>query len=336
MKTTTNLITCVKGLAGIAFVALALPVAAIENPAPEEAPKAKGNPEAAAEEAPKENKKAAKKLAMIGLGGAPASETLSLHLGLEEGNGLTIYHVVPGSAAAKAGIESHDVLTEFDGKKIGSQQDLRDAVSARQPGDEVTLKYIHKGKAEEKKVALGERTDMPQMIPGAGNPWLQGMGDIPEADRKRMQEQMQKHIEEMRKQLEKNGGMQFDLGGLLDGAVPGKAAPNGGDKPKAGKQLKKFNFNAAASITMMDNDGSVTMKTIDGKREVIVKDKAGNIQFEGPYETEQDKAAVPDDVRDRLDRLNFGEDGKNGFRLQILPGGMVPPPVQPDENGAAE
>ena len=111
-----------------------------------------------------------------------------------------------------------------------------------------------------------------------------------------------------------------------------KAVPNG----KGGKQLKKFDFKAGTSITMMDGDGSVTMKTNDGKKEVIVKDKAGKIQFEGPYETEQDKAAVPDGIRERLERLNFGENGKNGFRLQILPGGMVPPPAQPDEDEAAE
>lgn len=313
-------------------MALVLPASAIENPAVEEAPKEKGNKEAAAEANPEQAQKDVKKMAMLGLGGSPASDTLSLHLGLEEGNGLTIFHIVPGSAAAKAGLEAHDVLTDFDGKKIGSQNDLREAVMAHKPGDEVTIKYFHKGKAEEKKVVLGERVDLPQVLPGAGaNPWLQGMGNIPEADRKRMEEQMKKHLEQMRKQLEGDGGMQLDLQGLLQG-IP-QAIPQG----KPGK-ADGFKFGAAASITMMDEQGSVTMKTIDGKREVIVKDKAGKVVFEGPYQTEQDKAAVPDEIRDRLDRLdfNFGGDGKNGMRLQIMPGGMVPPPAQPDEDEAAE
>lgn len=333
MKTTTNIFTCVKGLLGVASVVIALPSSAIENPAVEEAPKQKENREAAVEEAPNENQKAENKIAMLGVGGSPASETLSLHLGLEAGNGLTLFHIVPGSAAAKAGLEAHDVLTDFANKKIGGQQDLRDAVAAQQPGDEVTVKFIHKGKAEEKKVVLGERKDLPQVFPGAGvNPMFQGMGNIPEADRKRMQEQMQKHLEQMRKQLGENGGMQLDLQRLLQGAQQGQVDP----KDPKGKAGKQFNFAANTSITMMDGQGSVTMKSADGKKEVIVKDKAGKVEFEGPYQTEQDKAAVPDGVRERLERLNFGGDGGGGLRLQILPGAMVPPPAQPDEDEAAE
>lgn len=331
MKTSTSMITCMKWLPGVAFIAIALPASAIENPAVEDAPKQKENKEAAADRAPMENKKIESKVAMLGVGGSTASETLSQHLGLEVGSGLTLYHIVPGSAAAKAGLEVHDVLTDFANKKIGSQQDLRDAVSAQKPGDEVTVKLIHKGKAEEKKIVLGERGDLPRVLPGGGaKPWFYGMGNIPQADRLRVQEQMQKHLEQMRKQLEGNDGMQLDLQRLFEGAQ--QAAP----KDKAGKQVKRFNFAASTSITMMDGQGAVTMKTIDGKKEVIVKDKAGKVVFEGPYQTEQDKAAVPDDIRERLEKINFGNDGRGRMRLQILPGGMMPPPAEPDQDEAAE
>lgn len=122
----------------------------------------------------------------------------------------------------------------------------------------------------------------------------------------------------------------MDIQGLLQGNQ--QAEPNGKD----GQQRKNFNFQAGTSITMMDDQGSVTVKTIDGKKEVIVKDKAGEVIFEGPYQTEQDKAAVPDDIRERLQRLSFGDDMKNGLRLQILPGGVMPPPADPDEDEAAE
>ena len=216
---------------------------------------------------------------------------------------------------------------------VGSATEL---MAAQKPGDEVTIKYIHKGTAEEKKVVLDERQDLAQGFPGAGiKPMFQGMGNIPEADRKRMQEQMQKHLQQMRKQLEQNGGMQLDLQQLLQGAQQGRVDPKA-PKGKARKNGVRFNFKAAASITMMDGQGSVTMKTIDGKKEVIVKDKAGKVEFEGPYQTEQDKAAVPDGVRERLERLNFGADRPGGLRLQLLPGAMVPPPAQPDEDEAAE
>ncbi len=331
MTNKIKMINCMKGLVGVASIAITLPVLAIENPAPENAPKEKKGQEAAAvDEAPKDNKaeREIAKIALLGLGGTPASETLSQHLGLEEGNGLTVYHIIPDSAAAKAGLEKHDVITELDGQKIGSQQDLRDAILAHKPGDEVVVKYMHKGKAAEKKIALGERKEFQRMArPEINQGWLGG--NMPEAERKLMLGQMKKHMEEMKLQLEA-GGVELDLKGLLENAQ--KAMPLGG----IAKGVRgKMNFNlGGASMTMMDGEGSVTMKTVDGKKDVTVKDKDGEVVFEGPYQTDQDKAALPDDVRERVERMNFGVGADGGFRLHVAPGGIMPAPVEPEEDAA--
>ena len=251
---------------------------------------------------------------MLGVGGNSASDTLSLHLGLAEGTGLTIYHVVPGSAAAKAGLETHDVITGLNDHNIGSQDDLRAAVLAHKPGEEVTVKLIHKGKHVEKKIVLGERIEMPQIggaaMPGAGNDlmkMLQGMGgNMPEADRKRMEDQLRKQFD----QLRQNGGMQLNLGEMKKGAG--------------------FQLLGGTSVVVQDEKGSVTLKTTNGKKEVIVRDKDGKTTFEGPYETEQDKAAVPDDISERIKRVDIDMKG-NGMRLRLGPGGMVPP-VEAEED----
>lgn len=330
MKATRNLTCCVKALVGATSLALVLPLTALEKPAEkpdgksdtEQAPKEKAGEADAAE---KKAAKPAEKVAMLGIGGNEASETLSMHLGLAEGTGLTVYHVVPGSAAAKAGLEAHDIITAVGDQNIGSQNDLRAAVIAHEPGDEVTVKLIHKGKAEEKKITLGERQVMPQRgmrrmpeIQGGGNDllkMLQGMGaNIPEAERKRMEEQMRKHVEQLQKQLQDGGGMKLDLKGL-----------------QMGKGIQML---GGTSVTIQDEKGSVTMKSVNGKKEVIVKDKAGKVTFEGPYETEQDKAAVPDDVAERIKRVDVDVKG-GAMRLQIGPGGMVPPPAE-DKDDAAE
>jgi serine protease Do len=340
MKTTTHLFNRLKGLIGVASIALAIPVLAIENPADEATPKEKRDKKTAAvDDAPnganEAGNKAEKKRAMLGLGGVPASETLSLHLGLDDGSGLTVYHVVPGSAAAKAGLETHDVLIELDGQDIGSQQNLRNAVLAHKPGDEITVKYIHKGKIEQKKIVLGERGDRPRVprVPEINPRGRHGaFRNFPEADRKRIKERMHKHMERLQNQLNDNGGMQLDLHGLFDNGQKGDP------ENKGAMRGTKFKFGSAASITMMDEDGSVTLKTIDGKKEVIVKDKKGKVVYEGPYQTDQDKSAVPDDIRDRLERMNLEKGGNGGLRLQVgpggIPGGIIPP--EPPEDEAVE
>ncbi|MGB0991892.1 MAG: S1C family serine protease [Akkermansiaceae bacterium] len=334
-------------LAALALAALSVPALAVPKPAADEAganggkenaPKEKANKAAKADPAAKP----AKKFAMLGVAGAAASETLSLHLGLDHGNGLTLLRVVPGTGAEKAGLAVHDIITEIDGKKIGIQQDVRDVIGEHKPGDKVTVKYISKGKAAEVEVTLGERTARHRRNRGNGaNPNglpfnFQGLGDMPqidEEDMKRMQEQLRKHVEQLRKQLGDGGGdaLPFIIPGMVN---PQPGAPQGKKGQGGMKQLRMLNLgNVGAEITLMDKKGSVTMKSNNGKKEIIVKDKAGKTTFEGPYETEQDKAAVPDDIRERVEGLNFGmmNNGKGGLELRLGPGGIMPPPPAPAE-----
>ncbi|MBT8037742.1 MAG: PDZ domain-containing protein [Verrucomicrobiae bacterium] len=320
------------GVISLASLALVFPVSAIENPWVEGAPKEAGNQKEAAEQErlhdhPAGGEKAEKKRALLGLGGFPASEALSHHLGLD--HGLTIYHVVPGSAAEKAEIEAHDVITEVQGQKIGSQQELRDAVLACKPGDQITVKYFHKGEMKNKNVVLGARSDQPRVLraPRGHRHEMDGaLRHFPKAERERIENLMQKQRQQFQKQLGNAGGMRLDLQQLMDGAPNDKAVEGG----------MAFKFGSAASVTMRDGDGSVTLKTIDGHKEVIVKDKEGEVVFEGPYQTDQDKAAVPDDIRHRLRRLDLMRGGKDGIlRLNVEPGGIhhgdVPPPGAPED-----
>ena len=72
-----------------------------------------------------------------------------------------------------------------------------------------------------------------------------------------------------------------------------------------------------------DLDGSVEMKGSGEGREVRVWDLAGEVIFEGPWVTPQDKAAAPPTIRKRIERVS----GMLG-RPQVLPlgGGFVIPP----------
>ena len=323
MKKKSKLSTCLKALVVTSPLVLLPSLTALEKPAEkakEQAPKEKvRDARAGAENAPK----AIQKAAMLGVGGNSVSKTLSLHLGLEGNTGLTIYHIVPGSAAAKAGIVSHDIITKINDTAIGSQADLRAVVLDHKPGDEITVKLIHKGEAVEKKVTLGERIVAPRggVRPMQGNlgmgndllQMLQGMGgDIPEADRKRVEQEMRKRVDELQRQFQNGGGFQIPRGPKLREGV--------------------LQMLGGTNATIKDRDGSVTMKTLNGKTEVIVRDNAGKIVFEGPYETEQDKAAVPDDVADRLKRVDLDMGLKKGgmMGLRINPE-VMPLPIPEGE-----
>lgn len=75
---------------------------------------------------------------------------------VQRGSGLTSFAVVPGSPADKAGIVENDIITEINGEKIDESHTLLDLVQKYQVGDEITIKFLTKGKEKEAKVKLEE------------------------------------------------------------------------------------------------------------------------------------------------------------------------------------
>jgi S1-C subfamily serine protease len=64
--------------------------------------------------------------------------------------------VVPGSPADKAGLVENDIVLEIDGQKISGDHQLAQEISKHKPGEEVTLKVLHKGEEKMIKVILEE------------------------------------------------------------------------------------------------------------------------------------------------------------------------------------
>jgi serine protease Do len=72
-------------------------------------------------------------------------------------NGVVIEQVIPDSAAASAQLEAGLVITHVDDYAIGTPEEFALAIRAKQPGDEVSLRY-REGQSESAiKVALGNR-----------------------------------------------------------------------------------------------------------------------------------------------------------------------------------
>ena len=72
-------------------------------------------------------------------------------------NGVRFADIRPGSPAAKAGLKSGDVLTQFDGKPIQNLYDFTYALRAKKPGQEVLVKVLRGDRTIEAKVLLTER-----------------------------------------------------------------------------------------------------------------------------------------------------------------------------------
>lgn len=72
----------------------------------------------------------------------------------EAADGVKVTQVVPNSPAEEAGIEEGDIIVSFGGKALKSGDELRAAIEAGKPGDEVALEVrrVVKGKEQLKKL----------------------------------------------------------------------------------------------------------------------------------------------------------------------------------------
>lgn len=80
----------------------------------------------------------------LGIKGQDVTADIAKDTGLPEG--LYISEAVAGSPVYQAGIQSGDVLVAFDGVEIRSMKAYRNLLESHQPGDEVPVKVMRRGR----------------------------------------------------------------------------------------------------------------------------------------------------------------------------------------------
>ena len=98
---------------------------------------------------------------VLGITGMSVSEEASQYYGVPEG--VLVSEVTEGGAADKAGIKAKSIITEFDGKRVRSIDELVSRLEYYEPGEEVdvTIEVANGDSYQEKTVTvtLGENPD---------------------------------------------------------------------------------------------------------------------------------------------------------------------------------
>ncbi|MBP7949683.1 MAG: PDZ domain-containing protein [Verrucomicrobiales bacterium] len=188
---------------------------------------------------------------------------------LEEGAGLLIDFVQPASPADAAGLKMHDILVAFGDQRLLSAVQFEALVKNAKPGQEVMLQTLRRGKSESVKVLLGTCE---------ASAAAQGMA-LKSGD-----EAIGQMMELLRTHPDASRLLPEILQRLKDGT---------------GQESRT----SAASQMMLDAEGTLEIRQSGGRRTAIVKNKAGATLFEGPWNSEQDRAAAPQEIRVRLEHL---------------------------------
>jgi serine protease Do len=93
----------------------------------------------------------------LGISMQPISDELAEQFSLKSREGVLVAEIVQGSPAAKAGLESGDVIVKFQGRDVKDPRTFRLAVANLSPGTEVNLEVLRQGKTEKIKLKVGEQ-----------------------------------------------------------------------------------------------------------------------------------------------------------------------------------
>jgi serine protease Do len=196
--------------------------------------------------------------------------------GLKQANGALVNGVESNGPAAKAGIESGDIILKVDGRDVHSSNDLPRIITAIRPGTKITLTVWRKGASRDIPVTVAEiRED------NAASAARKGGSPAPKEKAKpnRMGLVLSDLTDEQRKELDlKSGGVLIeDVVGVVRGNVqPGdvilaiiqKGTPI---EAKSAAQVNEYlgKLDKSASVTLQvrrgDNTFYATLKLSNGE-----------------------------------------------------------------------
>lgn len=260
----------------------------------------------------------------LGVETAPVSRTLSAQLGLPKDTGLVVINVMEKSPAAEA-LKEDDVLTKFDDQILIDTHQLSVLVRAKKEGEETRLTFVRGGKEMTAKVKLGTREVAKQASafffrngdPGSAI-WNESIPFDAAHGIARLRELPGMGPDDARDVLRM---IEHERGNFLVG--PGVRIMGRAGKGSTIVDLPKSN------ISYSDDEGSIEIKVDDGKRNLTVKNAKGEVAFNGPINTAEERTKLPPEVSKRLEKLetdtiNFevGED----FQPETVP--LPPEPAK--------
>jgi len=255
--------------------------------------------------------------AFLGVVSEPVPETFTSHLGIDKA--IVVKGLMPDGPAAKAGIAANDIITHIGGQAIQSPDELSRKVAAHQPGEKIRVAIIRKGKSEDLDVTLGQRpNDFADTTPEprAAKPDLNA---IPNELRERARQMLGENLGERELNFdqhfqgifpEMNDAMK-QLRQHMENAMRNL------EPPKITRE-RGIHLQAGATFRLSDEKGSVEIHSNNGSKEVTLRDTDQKITWSGPWDTAQDKAAAPEDARQRIDALNIDSCFRgNGINLRL-------------------
>lgn len=244
--------------------------------------------------------------------GLPAvlSKQLSLPMGLH----LSVVQVGLNSPAEKAGLQEFDVLLKLDDQTLVNEDQLKKLVRLKNPQDQIILSILRNGKSREFQVVL-EETEITKVVSRSAS--SNRLFQDPFLKDEFFNDFWDERFEDF---IMKDPGF-----GLRNNQFYPQVRPNISNRQRkerkdsedslhnsdsedplhqSGTDIQSFAFSSSQSQKVItDEDGTLEWTERDGQKFLRATDPSGNLIFEGPVNTDEEKAKIPPKLSERLNQL---------------------------------
>ena len=235
--------------------------------------------------------------------GLPAvlSKQLSLPIGLH----LSVVQVGPNSPAEKAGLQEFDVLLKLEDQTLVNEDQLKKLVRLKNPQEQIILSILRNGKSREIQVVL-EETEITKEVSRSAS--RNRLFHDPFLKDEFFNDFWDERFEDF---IMKDPGF-----GLRNNQFYPQVRPNISNRQRKiskdledplhqpGSDIQSFSYSSSQSQKVItDEDGTMEWTERDGQKFLRATDPSGNLLFEGPVNTDEEKAKVPLKLSERLNQL---------------------------------
>ena len=257
----------------------------------------------------------------LGVETSEVPRVLSEQMGLPRGFGVVVDYVVPNGPAAAAGLQASDIIRMLNDQQIVDPSQLGKLVRSFAEGTSVELTVLRKGKEVKVSVKLGKK-DVPV---GHGPFGFEQEWNFDDLDKMKFDFKAP-DMSAVREAVARAKDQAMRARDEAQRAVRGLRIVTTDDGLTKSTRIDL----GKATITFSDDQGELKMESVEGRKMLTAKDAQGKVLFNGPIDTEEERAKIPANVRQRFEKLERQE-------LPKVPAAPEPPeaPQAPEPQESA-
>jgi PDZ domain len=234
----------------------------------------------------------------LGVETSEVPRVLSEQMGLPRGFGVVVDYVVPTGPAAAAGLQPSDIIRMLNDQQIVDPSQLGKLVRSFAEGASVDLTLLRKGKEVKVSVKLGKKD-----VPVSRGPFgFEQEWNFDDLDKMKFDFKAP-DMTAVREAVARAKDQAMRARDEAQRAVRGLRIVTTDDGLTKSTRIDL----GKATITFSDDQGELKMESIDGRKMLTAKDAQGKVIFNGPIDTEEQRAKLPANVRQRFDKLERQE-----------------------------